>query len=172
MNEQRGGGRVVGHAQVASLDDVADHQRLGIAEQLGVDVVADGRDERQQRPGEDARHGERQRDPDERLADEVGADERPDDRARDPERQGPVLHHQADDDAEQAAHDGAGDGALRPPRTGVQVLGRLEQALVDLLERHVQRQRHERQEVVGDAGHHGRRCRQETELLGQDAEAP
>ena len=40
-------------------------------------------------------------------------------------------------------------------RRAVEVVARLEQAVVDPLERGVERQDHERQEVVGDAGDHG-----------------
>ena len=45
--------RVVGLLQVQGLDDVADHRLLGAAQELGVDVVAGRRDEREQRPGDD-----------------------------------------------------------------------------------------------------------------------
>ena len=117
-------------------------------------------------------HGQRERDADERLADQVGPDDRADDGARDPERERSVLHDHADDDAEHATDDGSGDRALRPPRPGVQVLRRLQESPVDLLERHVQRQRHERQEVVGDTGDDGGRRREESELLRQDRRPP
>ena len=58
-NDSADAGRVVGDLEEARLDDVADHLRLRVAEQLGVDEVTDRRDERQQRAGEDA--GQRQR---------------------------------------------------------------------------------------------------------------
>ena len=45
----------------------------------------------------------------------------------------------------------------RAPRRGVQVRGRVDQAAVDLLEADVDRQHHERQEVVGEAADHGER---------------
>ena len=46
------------------------------------------------------------------------------------------------------------DLAERRARRRVEVLGRLEQAEVDLLQAHVDRQDHERQEVVGEAADH------------------
>ena len=67
MNESADAGRVVADRQEARLDDVADHLRLRVAQQLGVDVVTDRRDERQQRAGDDARQGERQGHPPEAL---------------------------------------------------------------------------------------------------------
>jgi hypothetical protein len=56
-------------------------------------------------------------------------------------------------------------GAVR-----VEVGGRLDEPPVDLLQRHVQRQRHERQEVVGDAGDHGRARGQQPPVRAEDAD--
>ncbi len=56
------------------------------------------------------------------------------------------------------------------PRPGIQVLRRLDEADVDLLERHVDRQGHERQEVVRDPRHDRDRRRQHPELGRQDAQ--
>src|SRR6476646_4789686 len=47
-------GRVVALADEPVLDDVADHLRLGVAEELGVDPVAERGNKRQDRDGEDA----------------------------------------------------------------------------------------------------------------------
>src|SRR3954451_11801399 len=59
---QRRRGRVVEDVQELRLDDVADHVLARGAEQRGVDEVAAGRDEREQRAGEDPgqreRHGD------------------------------------------------------------------------------------------------------------------
>src|SRR4051812_38972989 len=59
---QRRRGRVVEDVQELRLDDVADHVLARGPEQRGIDEVAAGGDERQQRPGEDARDGQRQGD--------------------------------------------------------------------------------------------------------------
>ena len=107
----RGRGRVVRQLQELRLDHVADHVVLGRTEQLGVDEVTRGGDERQQRARDDAREREGQGDPQERL-----------------------------------------------PLARVEILSRLEQPLVDLLQRDVQRQRHEGEEVVGDPGDDRSRC--------------
>ena len=116
--------------------------------------------------------GKRERDPDEGLADQQRPDDRADDEPGDPERQRPVVHDDADDRRRGCRRRRPDDRAARSPRTGVQVLGRLEQPAVDLLERHVQRQRHERQEVVGDAGDDGGRRREQLEVRGQEADRP
>jgi hypothetical protein len=50
---------------------------------------------------------------------------------------------------------------------GVQVLRGLDQAPVDLLQRDVQRQRHEGQEVVGDPRHHGRRGGEQAPVVAE-----
>ena len=52
----------------------------------------------------------------------------------------------------------------------VEVLGGLDQPVVDLLERDVQRQRHEGQEVVGDARDDGGRRREQAAVLAQDVQ--
>ncbi|MOA24378.1 hypothetical protein D3C78_1450520 [compost metagenome] len=49
------------------LDQVADHQRLTAAEQLGNDVAAQRGDEHQDAAGDDPRHGQRNDDPLQRL---------------------------------------------------------------------------------------------------------
>ena len=67
MNDSADAGRVVADLQEARLDHVADHLGLGVAEELGVDVVTDGGDERQQRAGEIPGSASGKRDPPERC---------------------------------------------------------------------------------------------------------
>ena len=67
-HRERAGGRIVVGVGEQVLDDVAHHALVGAAEQLGVDVVAGGRDEGQQGPGHHA--GQRQRPGDLPEADE------------------------------------------------------------------------------------------------------
>ena len=52
----------------------------------------------------------------------------------------------------------------------VQVLGRLDQPLVDLLQCHVERERHEGQEVVGDARDHRGRGGEQPPVVGHEPE--
>ena len=52
----------------------------------------------------------------------------------------------------------------------VEILRRLEQPRVDLLERDVERQGHEGQEVVGDPGDHGERRREQAAVVAEDAD--
>ncbi len=111
--------RVVALVQVERLDHVADHRLLGAAEQLRVDVVAEGRDEGEQDAGDDPRHGQRQRHLEEGLS-----------------------------------------------RGGVEVLGGLDQAQVEPLQVGVDRQDHEGQEVVGEAGDHRPRGGEDPAVLG------
>src|SRR6185437_4021357 len=92
----------------------------GTAENLLVDVVTEGRDEREQERGEQPGYGERQDDPEERL-----------------------------------------------PLGRVQIVGGVQHPLVDPLDGHVQRQRGERQVVVGQAGHHRVPGGQHVEVLRQ-----
>ena len=71
---------------------------------------------------------------------------------------------------EDAATERAGDGAAAAPRAGVQVTRRLDQPEVDLLEGDVQRQDHERQELVGQPGHDRERRADDAEVGGDEAE--
>ena len=118
---ERRRGRIVGHLEVARLDDVADHELVRRAEELGVDEVAGRRDEREQRARHDARHRQGQRHPEEHIA-----------------------------------------------AAAIEVVPRLEHALVDPLQARVERQDHERQVVVGDARHHGERRVEQAAVLGQE----
>ena len=74
--------------------------------------------------------------------------------------------------SEPAKTPGSASGQRDPPEGGrpvrVQVLGGLDEPVVDLLERHVERQDHERQEVVGDPGDLGDGRAQEAERARQD----
>ena len=122
---ERRGRRIVDQGEELRLDDVPDHRLVGPAEQLRVDEVAGGGDERQHGRREHARQRERQRHPHE-----------------------------------------------RPSRARVEVLGRLDQPPVDLLERDVDRQDRERQVVVGDPGDDGRRGGEQPAVVGQQPDRP
>ena len=63
-----------------------------------------------------------------------------------------------------------GDPQERLPLACIEILRRLDQPPVDLLERDVQRQGHEGQEVVGDARDHGRRRREQASTAPEHAE--
>ncbi len=123
MTEQAAAARVVELHQEQAVDDVADHVLLRRPEQLGVDVVTGGRDEGQQRAGDQPGHRQRQ-----------------------------------------------GDLAERREPVGVQVLARLDQPQVDLLQAGVERQHHERQEVVGQAGDHRHRRGQQPTVGTEDVQ--
>ncbi len=77
---------------------------------------------------------------------------------------------------EQRAGEDAGRGererhlAEGRPATRVEVGRRLDEAAVHALERRVQRERHERQEVVGDAGDHGARRREQPPVVAEQAQ--
>ena len=113
--------RVVGDLQVLALDRVPDHRLVGAAEEVGVDVVADRGDERQQHPGDDPRRRQRQRHAPERA-----------------------------------------------PGRRVQVPGCLDQAVVEALQVGVDRQDHERKEVVGEPGDHRGGGVEHAAVLGHD----
>ena len=72
------------------------------------------------------------------------------------------------DDAGQRERQRDPQERLRPAR--VEILRRLDQPHVDLLERHVERQRHEGQEVVGDPRDDGDRGGEQPAVLAEDAD--
>ncbi len=176
---QAGGDRVVVAVDEPALDHVADHLRLGIAQQFRVHVVADRRDERQDRAREHAGQAEGKDHPDERLGDQVRpdqpADDRPDDgRRQHPEEPGGSEPEVAEDrqahHREQRAGRGSNERAAPSPRPRVQVLGRLDEPQVDLLDRNVERQHHERQELVRQAGHDSQRRVDDREVVRDQVE--
>ena len=95
-----------------------------------------------------------------RRAEQLGVDEVADRRYEREQRAG---HHAGR--CERQRHTGE-DG----PARAVQVVAGLEHARVDALEARIQRQDHERQEVVGDARDHGRRGREQAPVVAQDAD--
>ncbi len=81
-----------------------------------------------------------------------------------------IAEREAEEQPDQTADQPTHDRAAPAPRPGVQVLGGFHEPDVDLLERDVDRQGHERQEVIGDARDHRGRRRQDAELGRQEAQ--